>query len=224
MNCVIVGYGRVGTRTANILENEGHDVVVVENDPEKVERARETDLTVIEGDGASTDVLQEADLDRADAVGGLTGDPETNFAACTVGNDHGCRTVLRISEDFSEDVYRQYSEGVDEIIYPEQLGAAGAKTALLGGDFSVLADITEHLSAATLTVPDDSPAIGERVVNLDVPEEARIYAHGRADEPMTIPLPRTAIEAGDQLALIADPDAVLAVRDRIHGTNEASEP
>lgn len=221
MRCVIVGYGRVGIRTAHILDKEGHEVIVIENDPEKVERARETDFVVIDGDGSSADVLEKADLDAADAVGGLTGDPTVNFAVCTVANDHGCRTVLRINEDFSEAVYQDYSEGVDEIIYPEQLGAAGAKTALLGGDFSVLADITERLSAATLTIPDESPVIDERVVNLDTPEDVRVYAHGRAGESMTIPMPRTAIEAGDRLALVADPAAVARFRDRIHGENEA---
>ncbi|EMA39578.1 potassium channel family protein [Halococcus hamelinensis] len=218
MNCVLVGYGRVGIRTAQILDTEGHEVTVVENDPEKVERAREAGIDVIEGDGASEAVLESADLETADAVGGLTGDPEVNFEACRAGNDHGCRTVLRISDEFTEDVYRKYSEGVDEIIYPEQLGAAGAKTALLGGDFSVLADITERLSAIVLVVPEDSPVVGERVVALDIPDDAHIYAHGRADEPMTIPLPRTEVETGDRLAMMAEPDVVSAVRDRIHGT------
>ena len=221
MRCVLVGYGRVGIRTAQLLDTEGHEVLVVENSPEKADRAREDGFDVIEGDGGDEGVLAETDLASADAVGGLTGDPEVNFAVCTVGNEHGCRTVLRIDEDYSEDVYQQYSEGVDEIVYPEQLGAAGAKTALLGGDFSVLADVTEKLSAATLTVPDGSPVVGERVVNLDVPEDVRVYAHGRAGEPMTIPLPRTAIEAGDQLALIADPGAVMAVREQLHA-GEAS--
>jgi trk system potassium uptake protein TrkA len=218
MRCVIVGYGRVGTRTTDVLASEGHEVVVVENDPAKVERARESGFVVIEGDGSETDVLAETDLDAADAVGGLTGDPETNFAVCAVANDHGCRTVLRISEEFSATVYREYSEGVDEIIYPEQLGAAGAKTALLGGDFSVLADITEQLSATTLTVPEDSSVVGERVVALDVPDAARVYAHGRAGESLTIPLPRTGIEPGDRLALIAAPDAVATVREMVHGS------
>ncbi|RJT06444.1 MULTISPECIES: potassium channel family protein [Halococcus] len=221
MNCVLVGYGRVGIRTAQILDTEGHEVTVVENDPEKVERARGAGLDVIEGDGASEAVLESADLETADAVGGLTGDPEVNFEVCRVGNDHGCRTVLRISDEFTEDVYRKYSEGVDEIIYPEQLGAAGAKTALLGGDFSVLADVTEHLSAIVLVVPEDSPVVGERVVALEIPDDARIYAHGRAGEPMTIPLPRTEVEPGDRLALMAEPDVVSAVRDQVHGTADA---
>jgi len=217
MRCVIVGYGRVGSRTAQILAEEGHSVLVIDTDPAKVERAREAGFAVIEGDGAAAETLAEADLDTADAVGALTGDPETNFAVCESANEHDCRTVLRISEEFSEAVYQQYSEGVDEIVYPEQLGAAGAKTALLGGDFNVLADITEKLAATTLTVPEGSPAINERVVSLDVPEGARIYAHGRADEAMEIPMPRTAIGAGDQLAVVAEPDAVAVVRDRLRG-------
>ena len=48
MRFVIVGYGRVGARTAHILDEEGHDVVVVEIDPKKVERAREGGFDVVE--------------------------------------------------------------------------------------------------------------------------------------------------------------------------------
>ena len=45
-----------------------------------------------------------------------------------------------------------------------RLGAAGAKTALLGGDFNVLADLTEQLSVASIRIPDGSPFVGKRVV------------------------------------------------------------
>ncbi|PSP89629.1 potassium transporter Trk [Halobacteriales archaeon QS_4_69_34] len=222
MRCVIVGYGRVGIRTAQILGSEGHEVCVVDEDPRKVERAREAGFAVIEGDGARPGVLEAADLDTADALGGLTGDPDVNYEACAIGKEHGCRVVLRIEEDYEEETYQYYAGAVDEIIYPERLGAAGAKTALLGGDFNVLADLTEKLSAATIRIPEGSPAIGERVVGLDIPESTRIYAHGRANEPMEIPLPRTVVEAGDEIALIGDPGAVAAVRERLSGADAAA--
>ncbi len=51
MKFVIVGYGRVGIRTARILQSEGHEVVIVDNDPVKVERATETGFETIQGDG-----------------------------------------------------------------------------------------------------------------------------------------------------------------------------
>ena len=41
MKFVIVGYGRVGMRTTNILTSEGHEVVIIEQDAEKAQRARD---------------------------------------------------------------------------------------------------------------------------------------------------------------------------------------
>ncbi|PSQ56439.1 hypothetical protein BRD18_08675 [Halobacteriales archaeon SW_7_71_33] len=51
MESVTVGYGRVGSRTARVLQEEGHEVVVVEVDHERAGRAREAGIAVIEGDG-----------------------------------------------------------------------------------------------------------------------------------------------------------------------------
>ncbi|WP_254272646.1 potassium channel family protein [Haloarcula marina] len=217
MKFVIVGYGRVGTRTARILKSEGHDVIIVEREQAKVDRAEKEGFTVVHGDGSEESVLEEAGIDTADAIGGLTGDLNTNFTACMIAKEHGCRTVLRIDADYREEIYEKYAADVDEIIYPERLGAAGAKTALLGGDFNVLADLTERLSIASVRVPEDSPVIGKRVVEVELPGDAHIYAHGREHEPMTIPLPQTEIAAGDSVAVMAEPDGLESVRSALRG-------
>jgi len=217
MKFLIVGYGRVGIRTARILQSEGHEVTIVDNDPVKVERAREDGFTTVQGDGNEESVLEEAGVASVDAIGGLTGDLNTNFTACMIGKEHGCRTVLRIDADYREEIYEKYAADVDEIIYPERLGAAGAKTALLGGDFNVLADLTEQLSVASIRVPDGSPFVGKRVVEVELPGDAHIYAHGSGHEPMTIPLPQTTIEPGDSLAVMADPGGLDDVRATLRG-------
>jgi trk system potassium uptake protein TrkA len=222
MKFVIVGFGRVGTRTARILGSEGHEVIIVEADLGKVDRAREEGFEAIHGDGGEEGLLDDVGLEDVDAVAGLTGDLNTNFSVCVVGRAHGCRTVLRVNEDFSEELYETYTKDVDEIVYPERLGAAGAKTALLGGDFNVLADLTEHLSIAQVAIPEDSPVIGTRVVDLDLPEEARIYAHGRAGDAMEIPLPQTRFEVGDNVGVMADPTVLEELRGRLRG--EAADP
>ncbi|PSP56053.1 potassium transporter Trk [Halobacteriales archaeon QS_1_67_19] len=217
MRFVIVGAGRVGLRTARIIQNEGYDVVLVENDAEKADRARDEQFMVVEGDGSSEEILEQTDLAATDAVGGLTGDLNVNFAACMIGKHYGCRTVLRIDEDYREEIYHKFADDVDEVVYPERLGAAGAKTALLGGDFNVIADLTEQLQLTTLVVPEGSSIVGERLTAIELPENARIYAHGRARERMTIPLPQTTVDAGDRLAVIAGRDALNAVRDSLQG-------
>ncbi|MFC4358172.1 potassium channel family protein [Halobium salinum] len=221
MRFVIVGYGRVGARTARILQEEGHDLVVVENDRDKAERALEAGFEVVEGDGSVETVLVEAGVEDADAVGGLTGDPNVNFAACMLGKEYGCRTVLRIDEDYRKEIYEQYAEDVDEIVYPERLGAAGAKTALLGGNFNALGDLTERLQLSVVRIPEGSPSVGKRVTEVALPEEARIYAHGRGREAMTIPLPGTEIEAGDHLALIIEREVLDEVREALLGDVDA---
>jgi trk system potassium uptake protein TrkA len=217
MKFIIVGFGRVGRRTARTLDSEGHEVVIVDNDPERIDRAVNEGFATVEGDGGDESVLERAGLDDADAIGGMTGDVNTNFSACVIGDAHGCRTVFRVSEDFSEELYDSYSDAVDEVIYPERLGAAGAKTALLGGDFSVIAEITEHLSMASVTIPDGAPVLGDRVVEIELPGDARIYAHGRDNESMTIPLPQTRIETGDSVAVVVDPERLPDVRATLRG-------
>ncbi|WP_255195130.1 potassium channel family protein [Halorarius litoreus] len=218
MRFVIVGYGRVGARTAQILDSEGHEVSIVELDPEKVKKAVADGFNAIEGDGEEERRLLEAGLPDADAIGALSGDLNVNFAACMIAKSYGCRTVLRIDEDYREEIYKKYAADVDEIIYPERVGAAGAKNALLGGDLNVLADLTENLTAATVDVPVGSPHVGSRVVELQLPGDARVYAHGHAHEEMDVPMPATTIEAGDQLAVIAEQATLDAVNDYLRGS------
>ncbi|WEL16273.1 MULTISPECIES: TrkA family potassium uptake protein [unclassified Halorhabdus] len=222
MDFVIVGFGRVGMRTAHVLIEEGHDVTIVEIDSQKAERAREEGFETVLGDCNDEDVLAAAGIATADAIAGLTGDLNANFSACMIGKHHGARTVLRIDEDYRQELYEKYASDVDEVIYPERLGAAGAKTAMLGGDFNVLADLTEHLTVASIRIPEESPVIGTRVVRLDLPGDAQVYAHGRDDEPMSIPLPRTTIQAGDRIAITSPPEAIDDVRASLDAEQSAA--
>ena len=208
MQLIVVGYGRVGSRTARVLDEEGYDVVVVDNDHLKVERARKQGFHVVEGDGTDENVLKEAGIETADALGGITGDVEDNHKICLIGNEYGCRTVMRISEDVSTDVYETYLSDADEVIYPQRLGAAGAKTALLGGSLNAIGDLTEQLQLTVITVDHESPVVGGRISEIDLPDTARLYAHGRKRDPMTIPLPTTTIEAGDRLAFVVEQETV----------------
>ncbi|GKZ13032.1 TrkA family potassium uptake protein [Haladaptatus sp. T7] len=204
MRFVIIGAGRVGLRTARVLREEGHEVVLVENDANKVKRARTDDFEVIEGDGSRESVLEQADLDTADALGGLTGDLNVNFAACMVGKHHGCRTILRIDNDYREDIYRKFASDVDEVVYPERLGAIGAKNALLGGNIRAIADIAQNLQVVELTITEESPMRGYSISELELPANSRILAFGKHDERIGIPLPDDSLEVGDRVAVLAD--------------------
>ena len=192
-------------------------MTVVDNDHTKAERTRDRGIRVVEGDGSNPAVLTEAGVSGADAVGAITGDPKLNFEICMEAKELGdCRTVMRVSEDFHEEIYDEFEAAVDEIIYPERLGAAGAKTAMLGGDFNAIGDLTECLQIVSVAIDGDAPILGSAVNDLSV-EGGRVYAHGRAREPLATPLHGTTVEAGDRVAVLAGTEHVGDVRTALLG-------
>jgi trk system potassium uptake protein TrkA len=222
MRFVIVGAGRVGLRTARALEDSGHEVVLIERDPTKVERARAEGHEVIEGDATEEEVLLSADLESTDAVGALTGDLSVNFLACMVGKHHGCRTVLRIDEDYREEIYRKYASDVDEVIYPERLGAIVAKNALLGGNIRAVADIAQNLQLVELTVSTDSPMRGYTLSEIEFPSDTELLAFGKDGQPLGIPSADESLEVGDTVAVLADFERLDDVRQLVVGEAQAA--
>ena len=217
MRFVIIGAGRVGLRTGRVLREEGHEVTLIERDAAKAKRARNEGYEVMEGDGSREAILEQAGIESADAVGALSGDLNVNFAACMIGKHYGCRTVLRIDEDYREAIYRKYAEEVDEIVYPERLGAIGAKNALLGGDIRAIADIAQNLQVVELTVTEQAPTRGYTISELQLPADATVLAFGKEDEPLQIPSPDESLDAGDRLVVLADFDVLSDVRQILVG-------
>ncbi|MFB6146087.1 MAG: TrkA family potassium uptake protein [Halobacteriaceae archaeon] len=222
MRFVIVGAGRVGLRTARVIKSEGHDVTVIEVDHDKAKRCENEGFDCIRGDASDEDVLLQADLDSADAVGALTGDLNVNFLVCMIAKAHDCRTVLRIDEDYRENIYQKYATEVDEIVYPERLGAIGAKNALLGGTVTAIADLAERLQIVQFTVTEPSPMRGYSISELELPAGARLLAFGKRDSPLRLPMPDESLETGDRIVVLAEFEALDDVRQILVG--EGQEP
>jgi trk system potassium uptake protein TrkA len=221
MRFVIVGAGRVGLRTARVLKDSGHEVVLIERDPQTVERVRKEGYEVIDGDGSAEEALEAADIASADALGALTGDLNTNFVACMIAKHHGCRTVLRIDEDYREDIYKKYASDVDEVVYPERLGAIAAKNALLGGSIRAVADIARNLQLVELAVSPDSPMAGYTLSELELPASAEILAFGKAGGTFGLPDADESIDVDDRLVVLADFEVLDDVRRIIVGESDS---
>jgi trk system potassium uptake protein TrkA len=217
MRFAIIGAGRVGLRTARALADSGHDVVLVEGDDDAVSRARSEGFQVIEGDGSLEETLDLTDLDSVDAVGALTGDLNDNFAACMIAKQHGCRTVMRIDEDYREDIYRQYADDVDEVIYPERLGAIVMKNALLGGNIRAIADVAQNLQLVEFTITDASPMRGYSISELELPGQTRLLAIGADADSLSLPTADDTLSLGDRLVVLAAFDKLDDVRNLIVG-------
>ncbi|MFC6837480.1 cation:proton antiporter domain-containing protein [Halomarina ordinaria] len=86
MRVLIIGGGTVGRALADRLEDRGENVVIVENDDDAVERARNAGHTVHIGDGSDVDTLQSAGADNAKTVVAATGDDDVNLLVAQLAN------------------------------------------------------------------------------------------------------------------------------------------
>ena len=126
MKIVIVGAGRVGYAIAEQLLTEGHDITVVESDPERAAYISSTlDVIVVEG-RANVDQLRIANVADADLLIAATTSDETNLISCMVGRKLGAtHTIARVrDEEYYQDVVLLQDElGLSLSINPERTSA-----------------------------------------------------------------------------------------------------
>ena len=90
MKAIIIGAGKVGFSIAQLLSKEDHDVVIIEQSPDRQEILEETlDVQVIGGSGSSTSVLEAAGVRSADMLLAVTEHDELNMVACLLGKKYG---------------------------------------------------------------------------------------------------------------------------------------
>ncbi len=219
MRFVIVGGGRVGKRTARVLEEEGHDATILEQRPELVDKLRKEGFDVVQGDASTEADLLGLNLNDADGVTALTGDLTVDIMTCLIAKANDCRTVLRVDSDKYEMLCRKYGSEIDEVIYPERLGAIAAKNALVGGNIRAIADIAKNIQLTEFTVTEESPMRGYTLSELELPANAQLLGFGKADESIALPAEDESLELGDRLIVIADFDVLGDVRRIIVGEN-----
>ncbi|NLO03381.1 MAG: Trk system potassium transporter TrkA [Bacteroidales bacterium] len=126
MKVVIAGAGEVGTHLARMLSNEDHDIVLMDDSPEKLAViSGEVDLMTVTGSAHSFQDLKQTGLSSANLFIAVTPFEERNVLACAMASYLGVsRTIARINN--SEYLVPRYKEklnnmGINELIYPESL-------------------------------------------------------------------------------------------------------
>ena len=131
MRIVILGCGRVGVRLAVMMEEDGHQVSVIDADPVALSHLPDNFTgQVVLGTGIDVDVLKSAGIAFADAFAAVTNFDNTNIMACQVAKEiFGVKKVLaRIYDPGREGLYHQLGL---ETICPTTLLSTAAHDILL---------------------------------------------------------------------------------------------
>jgi trk system potassium uptake protein TrkA len=210
---VVAGGGRVGKRAAENLADQGHDVVLIEADADRVEELSDAYIgPVIHGDATRPSILEQAALAEADAIAALTNDAATNLAVCMEAQRlaPSIRTLAR-AETRSD---QEYEELVDATILPQYLGGDYAADMLTGSDVQTLVYPTSDLDILRVTVTRSAPVAGRRLDDVALPEGSLLISTADRTE---LAGPDTVLEPGTQYILAVESDVVDEVMNLFRG-------
>ena len=220
MKVAIAGAGSVGTAIARDLHANGHDVLVLELDPELVERRRsELEVTWLAGDACEVATLDAAGLATTDVVVAATGDDEDNLVISLLAKQEFAvpRVVARVNNAKNQWLFNQ-SWGVDVSVSTPQLLTALVEEAVSVGSLVRLLQFqggSAHLVEVTLA--ENSPAADRAIAELGIPRDATVVAIVR-DDRLVVPRGDTVLQSGDEVLVLVTGDAEGAVQDLLVGT------
>lgn len=98
MKIIIVGCGKVGISLAEQLNQEGHDITLIDHDNTKLRSVTDSiDVMGVIGNGAMYQVQMEAGIADADLMIATTNSDELNMLCCLIAKKAGnCHTIARI--------------------------------------------------------------------------------------------------------------------------------
>ena len=108
MKVVIMGCGRVGAQLATMLDKEGHQVTVLDNDTYSFRRLPpDFSGTALLGNGIDQEVLKKAGIEEADAFIVVTQGDNRNVMAAQIAKHifNVPRVICRIYDPLRRDLY-----------------------------------------------------------------------------------------------------------------------
>jgi len=202
VHIVIMGCGRVGSTIAHILEDQGHSVAMIDQDPDAFRKLSAAFKgSKITGIGFDRDVLIEAGIERADAFAAVSSGDNSNVIAARVARESfGVdRVVARIYDPRRAEVYQRL--GIPTVATVRWTADQMLRKLLPEGAQPLWRDPTGAIVLAEVAYSEHW--LGEKVSALEEAARTRITFISRLGEAM-LPGPGTVVQEGDMLHVIAD--------------------
>ena len=201
MQVIIAGCGRVGSQLALLLSHEGHNVVIIDKDPNAFQRlGMSFNGMTMTGMAFDEGLLREAGIEGADAFAALTNYDNTNLMAAEIAAGiFGVRQVTaRVYNPDKELTYR--TMGIDYIIGSTMLAEIFHRAVTAGG---VMLHVDRGGGLQVVEVEIGRESEGLRVSDIRSPGTGRLMALMRGERPVYFSRDTRFVE-GDRLVLAMD--------------------
>ncbi len=218
MRHLIVGCGRVGSALAKLLDADGHEVIVVDENPAAFKRlgAKFKGHEVV-GTGIDYDVLKRAGAATADGFIAVTNGDNRNIMAALIAKRMFKikRIVARIYDPPRGQMYREL--GV-QTVCPTTVGAKLIRDVLIETPWEMQTfDLGKLSSVSVIVTAADA---GKRVGEIEERGKIRIAAVRRGDRDVMVATEDLVLAEGDELSAVVSPEAISAFAERFRDTAE----
>ena len=201
MYAIIMGGGRVGRALANLLIDNGADITLIESDEALCnEVASDLDALVIHGNGTSSKLLEETNIEDADCFIATTGNDEANLLSCILVRKYNVETIVaRVSNPDHEEAFKEV--GIDKVISPEISAARDLAQYVTNPRVSKLTTLGEgDAEIIEMTITNDK-VIGKRFRDVSPDKDFIIIATYKQGK-LFIPQPDDTINRGEKVSLL----------------------
>jgi len=219
MYIIVVGGGKVGYYLTKSLLEEGHEILVIEQDPARCAKLTdELGANVLPGNGCEVSTMTEAGMGRASLVVAVTGDDEDNLVVCQVAKHkfNVPRTIARINNPKNERIFRRL--GIDVTVSSTEVILSQIEQGIPAQSLIHLLTLRSlGISFIELDVPPDSPALGRPIRELGIPDDCIFPLVIREGRRAIVPYGDTLLQPGDQVIAVTSEASEATLRKILYG-------
>jgi trk system potassium uptake protein TrkA len=203
MYAIIAGGGKVGFFLARELIEQGHEILIIEQNSERAEFiANELGNVVLRGNADEASTLAEAGAERADVVIAVTGDDEDNLVLLQVAKRRfgTARTIARINDPRNENLFRML--GIDATVNATQVMLSVLEQEIPQANLVPLLRLRNtDIEVVEAMLDSKSRVTGHPLNTVDLPPESTIAVVIR-DGSAFFPNGATVLEPGDEVVAL----------------------
>lgn len=218
MRVAIAGAGNVGRSIAQELVDNGHQVMLIERDPQMLRPDRVQSAEWVLADACELSSLQEAQLHECDVVIAATGDDKVNLVVSLLAKTEFAvpRVVARVNRAENEWLFTD-QWGVDVAVSTPRMLAALVEEAVTVGDLVRLMTFRQgEANLVEITLPPSASHVGRPLRELPLPRDSALVTIVRGNRVL-VPSVDDTLEEGDELVFVCTAEMEEKVRQVVIG-------
>ena len=208
MKIIVIGDGKVGRTIVQHTCQEGHELVVIDTNPDAVEQVvQKYDVMGICGNGASYDIQKSAGVDKHSLVIAATESDETNILSCLIAKKLGAKSTIarvRSFEYMNQVNIIQKDLGITMTINPEQESANEIAKILKFPEALHVESFSNQVDLVELFIPEDNPLVGLSLIDVSKKYNIKVLICAvQRDDDVFIPSGTFTLQAKDKIHVTA---------------------